>query len=106
MVLTESTYSLTNILDCTSDAGSVFILATAAPLATETVIIMSMEAALGVEITANPSAFLMGKRVRSGVSKRTRLNIWSNELCTRDDVDGHVRMQLLRYQVASGVQIY
>lgn len=82
VLLTRSIYSLTNALDCTSDAGSVFILASAAPLATETVIIMSMEAALGVEVAANPSAFLMGKRVRSGVSKRTRLNIhvWSNEL--------------------------
>lgn len=69
-----------NILDCTSDAGSVFILATAAPLATATAIMMSMEAALGVEITANPSAFLMGTSVRSGVSKRTGLNVWSNGL--------------------------
>ena len=59
----------TSTLVWTCDAGSAFILAAAAQLAMAAAMLMSTEAALGVEITANPSAFRMARPARSGVSK-------------------------------------
>lgn len=48
------------------------ILAAAAPLAMEAATAPSMEAALGAAITANRSAFRMGRPVQIGVSRLTK----------------------------------
>ncbi|KAK2612757.1 hypothetical protein QQS21_001208 [Conoideocrella luteorostrata] len=73
--LTISTDSLTTTSELKSDAESAFILAAVAPLVTEAAMVLSTEAAPGVEIIASLFVSQTERAARSGVCDRLKYQL-------------------------------